>query len=174
MIILDEAYIAFTEKAWKSIDLLKYDNLVILRSMTKDYALAGLRLGYLLSSPSIISILKKVKPPWNVSSAAHKAGILSLHSDDYIQRCEQRIQKAKRYLVQQLANLGLKPIPSYTNFFLVKVRNASQLTLKLLKRGILVRDCTSFGLPDYIRIAPRKLQECRRLISAIKDINNAC
>lgn len=170
LVILDEAYIAFTENAWTPLNLLNRDNLVILRSMTKDYALAGLRLGYAIAAESIVSVLRRVRPPWNVNAVAQKAGILALNADGYIEECSSKIREAKSFLVKELAQLGLSPLPSQTNFFLVKVGNAAEFRQALLKRGILVRDCASFGLPDYIRLAPRTLAECHRLIAAIKDI----
>jgi len=170
LVILDEAYIAFTENAWTSLDLVSWGNLVILRSMTKDYALAGLRLGYAISAEPIISVLKRVRPPWNVSSVAQKAGVLALNADDYLETCGVMIQEAKEFLLKELTCLGLSPLPSQTNFFLVKVDNAAEFRQALLKRGILVRDCASFGLPDYIRLAPRTIAECQRLITAIRGV----
>ena len=168
LVILDEAYVAFTENAWTSLDLVNHGNLVILRSMTKDYALAGLRLGYALAAEPIISVLKRVRPPWNVTSVAQKAGIFALEANAYVVECGRKVQEAKRFLIKELTSIGLLPLPSQTNFFLVKVGNAAEFKQALLKRGILVRDCTSFGLPDYIRLAPRTIAECQSLITAIK------
>ncbi len=170
LVILDEAYIAFTENAWASLDLINGGNLVILRSMTKDYALAGLRLGYAISAKPIISVLKRVRPPWNISAPAQQAGIIALKADDYLKECGLKIQEAQEFLIRELKSLGLSPLPSPTNFFLVKVGNAAEFRQALLKRGLLVRDCASFGLADYIRLAPRTLAECQRLITAIKEI----
>jgi len=169
LVILDEAYIAFTKNAWTSLDLVNRGNLVILRSMTKDHALAGLRLGYAAAAEPIISSLKRVRPPWNVNAVAQKAGIIALNADGYLEECGIKIQEAKGFLVKELAHLGLPPLPSQTNFFLVKVGDATEFRQALLKKGMLVRDCTSFGLPDYIRLAPRTLPECQRLIAAIKE-----
>lgn len=170
LLILDEAYIAFTENAWPSMDLVHHGNLVILRSMTKDYAIAGLRLGYAIAAKPIISTLKRVCPPWNVNTIAQKAGIIALKADSYLEECNTKIREAKDFLIKELEHLGLSPLPSETNFFLVKVGNATKLRQELLKKGILVRDCTSFGLPQYIRLAPRTLPECRKLIAAIKEV----
>lgn len=169
LVLLDEAYIAFTENAWSSLDLLNHDNLLILRSMTKDYALAGLRLGYAIAAEPIVSALKRVRPPWNVSATAQEAGILALKADGYIKECGIKIQEAKNFLLEELTRLGLSPLPSSTNFFLVEVGNGAKFRQALLKRGILARDCASFGLPNYIRLAPRTMPECHRLIAAIKD-----
>lgn len=169
LIILDEAYIAFTENARPSLDLISRGNVLILRSMTKDYALAGLRLGYAISTEPIISVLARARPPWNVSSVAQQAGICALKADTYLKRCGTKIKEAKEFLLKELESLGLRPLPSQTNFFLVRVGQAAKFRQTLLKRGILVRDCTSFGLPDYIRLAPRTMAECRRLVTAIEE-----
>jgi histidinol-phosphate aminotransferase len=170
LVILDEAYIAFTDNAWSSQDMVDLGNLVILRSMTKDYALAGLRLGYALATEPIISVLKRVRPPWNVNAPAQKAGIFVLNDDSYLKECSNKIREARDFLVEELEGLGLSPLPSQTNFFLVKVGNATVLRQALLNKGILVRDCTSFGLPQYIRLAPRTLPECQKLIESIKEV----
>lgn len=168
LVVLDEAYIAFAENTWSAVDLIDGGNLVILRSMTKDYALAGLRLGYAVAAESIISVLKKIKPPWNVSSVAQAAGVFVLKADSYLDTCGLKIKDAKEFLVKELSHLGFAPLPSQANFFLVKVDDATKFRQTLLRQGILVRDCASFGLPDYIRLAPRSIADCLRLVTAIK------
>ena len=170
LVILDEAYIAFTNKSWSSLDMINRDSLIILRSMTKDYALAGLRLGYAVAAEPIVSVLKQVRPPWNVTAVAQKAGVVALNDADYIEECRIKIQEAREFLMKELTQLEMAPLPSQTNFFLVKVGDATEFRQALLSRGILVRDCTSFGLPNYIRLAPRTLPECQKLIAAVKDI----
>ncbi len=169
LVVLDEAYIAFTEDTWSSLDLIGGSNLVVLRSMTKDYALAGLRLGYAVAAEPIISVLKRVRPPWNVSSVAQAAGVFALKADGYLEECRIKIKEAKEFLIEGLKGLGLSPLPSQANFFLVKVGNAARFKQALLRKGILVRDCTSFGLPDYIRLAPRTLADCKKLLTAIRE-----
>ncbi len=170
LVVLDEAYIAFTSGAWDSLKLLKSPNLLIVRSMTKDFALAGLRLGYGIASKSIIGTLKKVRPPWNVNSLAQQAGRMALSCDDYILSCCQRINRCKLYLAGEIIKLGLKVIPSQTNFFIFKTGDAAGFQNRLLQRGFLVRDCTSFGLPEYVRISPRSMPDCRRLTAAIREV----
>lgn len=174
LVILDEAYIAFTENVWTSIDSIERNNLIILRSMTKDYALPGLRLGYAIASESIISVLKRVKPPWNVSSVAQAAGIFALTADDYLLACERKIREAKQLLVEGLRSQGFSPLPGQANFFLVKVGDAARFRRDLFSKGILVRDCTSFGLPGYIRLAPRSIAECQRLLAAVRESRDCC
>ena len=170
LLILDEAYIAFTEGEWPSTGIVGRDNLICLRSMTKDYALAGLRLGYAISSPQIIDNLCRVRPPWNVSDAAQKAGVAALSDGGYLKRCEIKIRRARQYLMEEFSAMGYSVLPSKTNFFLVKVGNGHRFRVALLKQGLMLRDCASFGLPQYVRIAARTVDECRRLIAVIKGL----
>ncbi|MES0278523.1 MAG: histidinol-phosphate transaminase [Dehalococcoidales bacterium] len=170
LLILDEAYIAFTEGEWPSTGIVRRDNLICLRSMTKDYALAGLRLGYAISSIEIIDNLCRVRPPWNVSDAAQKAGVAALGDSGYLKRCETKIRRARQYLMAELSTMDYNVLPSKTNFFLVKVGDGRRFRAALLKRGLMLRDCASFGLPQYVRIAARTMDECRRLIAVIKEL----
>jgi histidinol-phosphate aminotransferase len=173
LIVIDEAYIAFTENAWPSAELISHPNTLIIRSLTKDYALAGLRLGYALADSGIINTLRRAKPPWNVTSPAQAAAIAALRDGDYMSRCAAGIREAGNYLIAELGRLGYETLPSATNFFLVRVGDGAKLRQKLLRRGMLVRDGASFGLADCIRLAPRTLPECRRLITALANIKNA-
>ncbi len=172
LVVLDEAYVAFTDGAWPSEPLVSRPNVVVLRSMTKDYGLAGLRLGYTLAAPEIISNLRKVCPPWNVNSLAQHAGIMALNEDQHVRRGYEIVRQAKDYLYARLRELGLAPVPSATNFFLVKVGNAGSLRQALLRKGILVRDCSSFGLPEYIRLAARPIADCQRLVEALQALGD--
>lgn len=170
LVVLDEAYITLVDNAWSSLDMIEGNNLLILRSMTKDYALAGLRLGYGVAGEEIIANMCRICPPWNVNAVAQQAGIVALKEEGYLKRCQAELKEAKSYLVAELSRLGLSPVPSEANFFLVEVGNASEFRHNLLQRRILVRDCTSFGLPSYVRISPRTLPECRRLVAAIEEM----
>jgi len=172
LLILDEAYLAFVDQSWASLDLISQGNAVILRSMTKDYALTGLRLGYAIAHQEITDNLRLVLPPWNVNVIAQKAGAMVLEDDDYLEQSKPRIREAKQFLINGLSRLGFQLLPSDANYFLVKVGNARAFCTTLLRHGIQVRDCTSFGLPEYIRIAPRTMPECRRLIDTLKAIMN--
>ena len=138
--------------------------------MTKDYALAGIRIGYAISSTQVISALNKVKPPWNVSSLAQSCGLYALQHDEYVRDCGRKIEKAKKYLTGELHEIQYETVPSQTNFFLVKVHSAADFAAALLLKNILVRDCTSFGLPNHVRISPRSMPDCKRLISTIRHI----
>jgi histidinol-phosphate aminotransferase len=168
--IIDEAYIAFVEGSWDSTGLINRDNVVILRSMTKDYGMPGLRLGYAMAHSEIIHNLRLVLPPWNVNAIAQKVGVAVLAQQEYLRQSLQQVKEAKRFLVDSLTGMGFEVLPSDANYFLVRVGSAGRFRSSLLKHRIQVRDCTSFGLPEYIRLSPRTLPECVKLITAIEDI----
>ena len=170
LLILDEAYLAFVEKSWSSIELISQANVVILRSMTKDYGLAGLRLGYTVTSQEITENLRRVCPPWNVNVIAQKVGAMVLEDVDYLEQTRQKIREAKQYLIDGFSRLGFQLLPSDTNYFLVKVGSAQAFRTALLKQGIQVRDCTSFGFPEYVRIAPRTMPECQKLMATVHEL----
>lgn len=170
LLVLDEAYVGFVEEPFSIQDLIEGGNLLILRSMTKDYALAGLRLGYGLSCSSIISALEKVRPPWNVNALAQAAGVVALEDRVHLERSRRAVLEAKGYLVRELTQMDLKVFPSAANFLLVQVGDAAGFRNALLARGCAVRDCTSFGLPEFIRIGVRTLPECQRLIVTMKGV----
>jgi histidinol-phosphate aminotransferase len=170
LVILDEAYSAFTEGSWPSTELVPRGNVISVRSMTKDYALPGLRLGYAVASKKITHDLRKVCPPWNVNAVAQKAGVIALGDTSYLRQCEVKVRQVKQFLLSELGQIGFTVLPSKTNFFLVKVGNGRKFRACLLRHGILVRDCASFGLPEYVRIAVRTIPECRRLITTLKTL----
>jgi len=171
LLVLDEAYVAFVEESWNSVDLMGRGNVVILRSMTKDYGMPGLRLGYAVADKDIVKNLRRVCLPWNVNIVAQKVGMAVLENGEYLEQSLRQIREAKRFLTDGISRLGFKVLPSDAHYFLVKVDNAKRFHSSLLKQGILVRDCTSLGLPEYARIAPRTMPECRKLINAIGSIS---
>lgn len=173
LFVVDEAYISFLPGAVSSIHLLRYTNIVILRSMTKDFALAGLRLGYGLGNSDVIGSLKKVQPAWSVNSLAQAAGVYCLSQDSYLQDCVARLGESKAFLIDGLSRLGVEVLPSAVNFLLLKAGDATAFRADLLRQGCCVRDCTSFGLPEYVRVGVRTMEECERLLAAIAEIWNA-
>jgi L-threonine-O-3-phosphate decarboxylase len=169
LFVIDEAYLAFAP-GLQSVLNAGADNILVLRSMTKDYALAGLRLGYAMSHVPIIAALSRVRPAWNVNALAQAAGLAALGDEAYRQHSLQALAQSKEKLVAGLAELGLPPLPSATHFFLVHVGDGETFRQALLRQGILVRDCASFGLPAYVRIATRRPEENARLLEAIRAI----
>jgi histidinol-phosphate aminotransferase len=172
LLVLDEAYVNFVDGTWRSLDLIGWENLVIVRSMTKDHTIPGLRLGYAVAHREIIGALRLVRPPWNVNAVAQEVGKNIVSGNDCLENSRKEIGKAKKYLVDGLGRLGFEVVPSEANFFLFRVERAAEFRSALLKKGIMVRDCASFGLKDYVRIGVRTMTECRKLIEAIESLGS--
>ncbi len=169
LFVVDEAYLAFVPRM-KSTIALSSENILVLRSMTKDYALAGLRLGYAVGRAPIIQAIVAVRPPWNVNALAQAAGIAAIEDQAHLQSCLQKIAAAKKRLFTGIIEAGFTAIPSNTHFFLVNVGDGAAFRGALLRQGIQVRDCASFGLPEYVRIATRRSDENQRLLAAMQKL----
>jgi threonine-phosphate decarboxylase len=152
--------------------LKEFDNLFILRSLTKSFGLAGLRIGYGLGSKQVIETLQKIKIPWNVSGVAQKSAITALSDSSHLPKTLNLIKKESKFLIDSISKIrGFTCYNSATNFILIKSSIPSdKLQNKLLKRNILIRDCSTFrGLNDnFIRIAVRTHKENLKLVEALK------
>ena len=168
LFVVDEAYLNFVDNVASVADL-RLDNVLTLRSMTKDYALAGLRLGYAVGRRDVIETLARVRPPWSVNALAQAAGAAALQEVAWLTSSMRRLARSKTALVGELTALALPPVSSATHFFLVRVGDGATFRRKLVSRLVLVRDCASFGLPEYVRIAARKPEENARLLAAIRE-----
>lgn len=172
-LLLDESYVSFVENAWSSLDLTESGRVIVLRSMTKDFALAGLRLGYMVAHPAVVEAARALQPAWSVSSAAQAAGVTALRAQDYLEETRRVVGQAKAYLQEALTERGLSVVSGAANFILVRVGDGDGVRRQLLRDGIAVRDCASFGLPEFIRIGVRRPADCRRLVEAIAGLNLA-
>jgi len=170
VLVIDEAYLPFVDNPCDSTNLLKMDNVALLHSMTKDHALSGLRLGYAMAPVEVINKLKLCQPFWSVNIAAQVAGVAALSDQKHLIKARKLIIVAKEYLYTALKELGFEALPSSTDFLLIKVGSAATVRLKLLQRGLCVRDCTSFGLPQYIRVSVRALPDCQKLMAGLKEV----
>jgi histidinol-phosphate aminotransferase len=170
LLVVDEAYLGFVMGDDIANVTFGDGSIVRLRSMTKDYGLAGLRLGYVLAERDIIQALEKVRPPWSVNAAAQIAGLAALQDEAHLTRARELVAQSKAYLIEQLTHLGLEVMPSMANYLLVRVGDGHAFRAELLEHGCGVRDCASFGLPEYIRIGIRSLEDCQQLVSAIEKI----
>lgn len=167
--ILDEAYINFAYYKWDSTKFIKkYPNLIILRSLTKDYALTSLRLGYSLSSKEIVNYLETAAPSWHVNGYAQTAGIQILKYTGLLKESVLKIEEEKTKITEQLMKLGYEVIPSDINSLLLKVRDSQKIVEWLLAKNIFVRDCTSYDLPNYVRISIRRRSDNNKLILALR------
>ncbi|HEY9486260.1 MAG TPA: histidinol-phosphate transaminase [Nitrososphaeraceae archaeon] len=182
ILLLDESFIEFLNDIGRKSLISKikeYKNLAILRSMTKSYGLAGLRLGYLIAHPHLIQKLKSFQIPWSVNGIAQIAGIAALKDQLHISRAKKIIQKERNYMYKTLNKKEsyIHALRSDVNFFLIKLKNINSIAYQktlLNIHGILVRDCSSFtGMStDFIRVAVRTHRDNVTLLKAIYDINN--
>jgi histidinol-phosphate aminotransferase len=175
LLVLDEAYASFTPERWPSEALLDaYPNLVILRSLTKDHALPGLRLGYLLASSDIARAVEAVRPPWSVNTGALRAGLATLdpQAQAHLERAQALVAVSRDFLTRRLSGLGYPVQPSAANFVLVHVGNATEFRRALLPHGMVVRDCTSFGMPEHVRIACRFPEQCAQLVEVVSKLRD--
>jgi histidinol-phosphate aminotransferase len=171
VLAVDEAYASFAPERWNSAPLLDRGNVVVLRSMTKDHALPGLRLGYVLAPPALAHVLESVRPPWSVNAGALRAGLAALEpaAQAHLGRAHRVVQDARRVLIDGFQALGYSVRDSHANFVLVNVGDGAAFRRALLPLGLVVRDCASFGLPSFIRVACKQPAECRRLLSAVAE-----
>ena len=166
-LVIDESYADFTARRCDSTPLAARGGAVVIRSLTKFFGLAGVRMGYAVSSPQITDALNRVRPPWNVNSVACRAAekALSLPAAAR-EESRRRLFAARDLLVKRLRAAGKTCLPTDTGFFLVKQPDARGTRDRLLKKGVAVRDCSSFGLPSHIRVSAMPERDCEKLLSA--------
>jgi threonine-phosphate decarboxylase len=168
--VVDESYRYFTATPTPLTGWTGDENLILLRSLTKDQALAGLRLGYIIAAPAVITALQAVQPTWSVNTLAQVAGVAALQPEVLIWR-DHTLACLRRHaadLWASLAELGYPVLPTATPYALVQVAEVAIWRERLLFQGVQVRDCASFELPQYARIAARRPEENERLLNAVK------
>lgn len=174
LVFFDEAYYEFVSaKDYPdTISLLKqHKNIIVTRTFSKMYGLAGLRIGYGVSTPEVCSYLNRVREPFNINSLAQSAALACLNDKNYYKRIAQLIQKEKIFLNKNLAKLGLDYKKSATNFILVDAKkDSTQISNRLLKKGIIIRDMNSWGLKNFIRITVGTRKENIKLLKALKEV----
>lgn len=170
VIVVDEAYAEFTEES--AVELLpKFENLVILRTLSKAYGLAGIRCGYSLSGKAMANEINKVKPPYNISSLSQLVAKLVLEARDEIDRQIKYLIEQRAYLAEGLEKIeGVSIFPSGANYILVKLPNAQSAAKELERRGILVRGYGDPVLGKYIRITVGSKEQNDILLEELKDV----
>ena len=172
-VVLDEAYNEFLEPELQvdSVGLVKrYANLLVSRSFSKAYGLAGLRVGYGMTQPVLTDLLNRVRQPFNVNSLAQAAAIAALKDTDFLRKSFAVNRDGKEQLQQAFAQMGLTYLPSYANFVLVKVGDAARVNLELLKRGVIVRPVAGDGLPQWLRVSIGLQHENKKFLEALAAI----
>ena len=173
LVVLDEAYDEYLSVANKSEAiswLAEFDNLIISRTFSKAYGLAGLRIGFGLCHVSIADMMNRVRQPFNVNSIAQAAAVASLADDDFVERSYALNQAGMMQLTQGFNKLGLKFIPSFANFISFTVKNAAEVNQKLLQNGVIVRPIANYEMPDYLRVSIGLFSENARFLEVLENI----
>lgn len=173
VVVLDEAYNEYLapELRFDSVALVRrYSNLLVSRTFSKAYGLAGLRVGFAIAHPDIIGMLNRVRQPFNVSVPAQAAAIAALSDQDFLQRSFECNRDGLAQLTAGVQALGMEYVPSYGNFLLIRVGDAAAVNLALLKRGVIVRPVTGDGLPEWLRVSVGTAAENERFLSALREV----
>jgi histidinol-phosphate aminotransferase len=173
LVCFDEAYFEFVEaKDFPStLNYLRRGNVVILRTFSKCYGLAGLRLGYGIADERIVTYLNKIRQPFNVNALAQAAGVAALADKDYLRETQRLTWEGKRTLYEEFKKLSLEYVPSEANFILVNVkRDGESLFQKLLQKGVIVRSMKPYGLTQWVRVSIGSAKENKKFIKELKKV----
>lgn len=169
--VFDEAYYEFLDDAP---DTLKYvkegKNVCVLRTFSKAYGLAGLRIGYGLASPQVASILQKARQPFNVNAMAQAAALAAMADKEHVAKTLETNSAGLAFYEKAFAERGLEFVPSAANFILVKVGDGDALFQKMLQKGVIVRAMSGYKLPDWVRISIGTKSENERCIEVLDEV----
>lgn len=171
VVVLDEAYLEYATDAEGYADgrrwLEAHPNLVLTRSFSKAYGLAGLRVGYGIAHPAVADLMNRVRQPFNVNAAAQAAALAALDDTDHIRRSVAENAAGRRRLTGGLEALGLRVLPAAGNFVCARVGDAAAVNEALLRAGVIVRPVAGYGLPEWLRISVGRPAENDRLLAAL-------
>ena len=174
VVVLDEAYNEFlsADDQYESTDWVRqYPNLVVSRTLSKAYGLAGLRIGFAIAQPVLTDLMNRIRQPFNVNSLAQAAAIAALNDKQFLEKSARNNAAGYQQFIEAFTQLGLEFVPSHGNFVLVKVGDddeaGARVNLALLKQGVIVRPVGSYGLPQWLRISIGLPQENAIFIAAL-------
>ncbi|VGO22933.1 histidinol-phosphate transaminase [Pontiella sulfatireligans] len=172
--VFDEAYFEVMPEDKKP-DVLKHiragkENIIVLRTFSKAYGLAGLRIGYAVGHPKLIGLLNKVRQPFNVNAMAQAAAMAALDDNTHIVETREMVFQGLAFFERELPKLGIETVPSGANFILVKTGNGREVFQKLQKRKVIVRPMDPYGLPDHIRITIGTPEQNQTMLNALKAV----
>jgi histidinol-phosphate aminotransferase len=174
LVLLDEAYIDFVEDSDcpNGLDYLNSEkNLLVIRTFSKVYGLAGLRIGYGLARPELADYINRVRQPFNVNSLAQAGALGALKDQAFYEKTLALIQCGKKTIESGLTRMGLVYLPSQTNFILIKVPLKAQTVYEaMLRKGVIIRSMQSYGLDEFIRVNIGLPEENRRFLRALKQV----
>ncbi len=174
LLVLDEAYYEYADDPnyTRSVEWVKEGrNVIALRTFSKIYALAGMRVGYGIAPKHIIDMLERVRAPFNVNSVAQVGAIASLNDPEQVSRTRELNNRAKNYFYAELDAMGLPYTPTQANFLWIDVkRDCKQVFAELMKRGVIVRTGDIFGHPTHIRVTTGTDEQNSRFISTLREV----
>jgi histidinol-phosphate aminotransferase len=173
LVVLDEAYSDYVDSpdARSGLDLLKdHQNLIVLRTFSKIYSLAGLRIGFGIAHAPVIQSLMKLYLPFNVGILDQAAALAFLEEESFTDEVKRINREGKEYLYKALKEVGLEYVPTEANFVLIRVGGATRVYEQLLKKGIIVRDMTLWKLPDHIRVTISLPKNNERFIRELRTL----
>ncbi len=173
LVVMDEAYAEYVEDREypDSIAALSEERpLVVLRTFSKIYGLAGLRIGYAVGPPDVLGVMNRLRAPFNVNLLAQRAALAALADDEHLARSRSMNREGMSQLGQGLAAMGLDVVPSSANFLLVRVGEVSAINESLLRLGVIVRPVGVYGLPEHIRVTVGTADENQRFLRALADV----
>ena len=176
IVVLDEAYdeyLPITKKSACEKWLSQFENVIISRTFSKAYGLAGLRIGFGMGHSEVIDMLNRVRQPFNVNSIAQAAAVASLADDDFVARSYAANQAGMAQLKLGVEMLGIEYIPSFANFICIKVGNAMHYNQELLKNGVIVRPVGNYEMPEYLRVSIGLFSENARFLEVLAEIHAA-
>ena len=172
VVVIDEAYNEYLppDRRFDSIQWVrKYPNLLISRTFSKAYGLAGLRVGYGLAQTALTDLLNRVRQPFNVNAIAQAAALAALKDHAFLEQSYQLNAAGMQRMVEAFRKLRLEFVPSYGNFVLVKVGDAGSVYQQLLKRGVIVRPVANYDLPEWLRVTIGLPEENERFVKALAE-----
>jgi histidinol-phosphate aminotransferase len=175
LLVLDEAYIEFLDDAVDLIPLIRLGarkNLILMRTFSKIYGLAGLRLGYGIGNADLISALEKIRQPFNVNLLSQAAALAALDDDEHVRKTRQNNFIGLEFFARAFRKLDLEFVPSSANFLLVRVGAGQKVFEAMQKLGVITRPMGGYQLPEWIRISVGTPQENERSLAALKSVLN--
>lgn len=170
IVVLDEAYDEYLPDSLKSESIAwlnEFDRLIVTRTLSKAYGLAGLRVGFALAQPELADMMNRVRQPFNVNSVAQAAAAAALHDVTFVEQSRALNDAGMAQITDGLKEMGLTYIPSFGNFVSFSVQQAQQVYQKLLRQGVIVRPVGNYQMPDYLRVSIGLPEENARFLQAL-------
>jgi len=171
IVVFDEAYFEFLDRPPDTLRFVRQGRkIVVLRTFSKIYGLAGLRIGYAVGSADLVEVLHKTRQPFNVNSIAQIGALAALEDDEHLRKTKRATDEGRTYLHKQFAKMKIPFVPGTANFVMVRVGDGNAVFEKLLRRSVIVRPLKEYNLPEWVRISIGTMDENKKLIAALGEV----